>query len=473
MLSHLEFVNTLPIEFIPKLEVQTAKRLNQDSHQIVHQLFDHMMEALPPGVEKPHFTPTTFYDIAQNLGHNQRRLSHLLETCFHYPEPEAQETAFNICIKVFFYATLIRQMAKLVNQAGKAPQAGQPDVDEQFDIDLGIYLVYLFDEIIDRVVLDRNSPRPTDTTATVLEKLVSEADRQIFESPNFYFDRFFEASKISSGQDNTSDDPNCLSLACYLAPLREMLGKQDVPPTQFDWLIHSISDVTTGGHQGQLAFEQFLAQPVPTANGLSYRSLPQSFLTPSDGYDNNPISRARLIAQAILQNQGLLLVTITTLISCDHTALSKLPEFIQTYYPHIIKLFSLVRLTDDLIDRQIDTEAGVVNIFTAPEAVKMHFLDLQEFSSGDMDYQLLWTILFSPDRFRTEDIYAHLKAMRTRIWDQLSQACADQREFSMMANVMNFVVQAAFVNGTIDDRQIAVVAKALQTQRFQFSPVAD
>ena len=457
-------------ECVTQIKPLTTKRLKQMSQQvapqqIVGQLFEHMMEALPPGIEKPDLTQAAFHSLVKELAHNQDRLRALLIECFDYPDADARETAFNVCIKVFFFSTLIRQMTTLVaGPEQKMPQTRQTGREDQFNLDLGIYLVYLFDEIIDRVVLNRNEMGSTDRVRTVLEKLVSCADQQIFESPNLYFKQLFDASLLCASEDDARITHNRRSLAHYLAPLRETLWNQEIPATYFDWLIHAMSDVITEEHRAQLTYEQFIANPACTATYSSYQTLPQSFLLQSN-FDDKMSDAAELTANAILQNQGLLLVTITALMSCDYTALSKFPAFIQSHYADVVKLFSLVRLTDDLIDRQLDREAGVVNIFLAPEVIKIHFLAQLGYRSDDDDYHQLRKILFSPDHFQTQEIYAQLKEMRTRLWDQLRASCADQGELTI-ANVMNFVVQAAFVNGTIDDRQIALVAKALQSGKL-------
>jgi hypothetical protein len=78
-------------------------------------------------------------------------------------------------------------MTRLVtDQLGITSPAGPLTLDEQFDIDRGVYLVYLFDEVVDRVILNRHRQGPADESLTVLETVVCEADKQILEAPGFY-----------------------------------------------------------------------------------------------------------------------------------------------------------------------------------------------------------------------------------------------------------------------------------------------
>ncbi|MEP7103174.1 MAG: hypothetical protein ABI721_00495 [Candidatus Dojkabacteria bacterium] len=383
----------------------------------------------------------SFPSTMEQLKYNIQRFSYLLQS-IGYDKESAMTTAQNICLKPLLYSLIPRILSSrdpndILEKLGSTNDVGY--LEQIFISVLPEMVVYLFDETTDKFT-DYTEPQNNMVT-----NLIGLADGELIDKPYFYF-HLLQNSVDEFGMKKNPDDSSNVFYK-LLFPYFEWITGLGI---NLRTMVQLISDVITNEHRAQLLFSNPGIQTVKTYK--DFFSVIEMESVGNAGFATITESEQ---ANAIITNQGLLLVVMNSLIFNNSTAALNFEEhFVKSplIKRFISILMALVRLADDFADMQIDHDNNVINVFLASEEVREFFIT----KSGILDDPLINFIMMN--RSEVEDF--SLITQRNFIDDLVTlyntlMQSNSQKLNSDLIEAVKGVILAALVNAEFNDKVIA------------------
>lgn len=379
--------------------------------------------------------PTLMVQLRYNI---QRFQTTLIE--FGYTEAAAEITSRDICLKPLLYSMIPRILSSNNPEGVLAMLPGEDETafrDRLYASMLPEMTVYLFDETKDRFAnIDFSQPN-------MVVDMINRAEATLLADPNFYMYELSNARDEFLRDVNPEGSQNVLYR--LLHPFFVLLQKKRI--TNFSVVLQLISDVLTNENRAQLIYETKSATEIKEYSDM----LARLGISPR----KDIVSRSQAQAYSIMTNQGLLLVTYTSLLFNDSVVSDTFEEHLtrgREIEDLLLQASALVRITDDLGDMKADSQNNVINIFLADDDTKDAFISYSRIRDASFSHFVHTgeLVLDNP----TLSTQQKMITVLLKIYQQLVES-KSQTWNAELINAIKAVIFAAFINAAFNDRDAA------------------